>query len=179
MIRDIRLAINFLDHFKTIKLKRKLGWEGIESLMRLWFFSAQCNKADGVLSNMDQEDIEIAAKWGGKSGQLVDTLVDLGWLDYADNVFILHDWIKHQPHVLKDFLRTEDPLPYDWNRRRYEVFLRDDFICQYCGTKVERPHCDHIIPRSRGGSDKKENLSTACPSCNLKKSNKTIQEWLQ
>jgi 5-methylcytosine-specific restriction endonuclease McrA len=33
---------------------------------------------------------------------------------------------------------------------RFNVFLRDGFTCQYCGTTAELTF-DHVIPRSRGG----------------------------
>lgn len=35
-------------------------------------------------------------------------------------------------------------------------------------------HVEHIVPRSAGGSDELENLAWACPSCNLKKSNRSM-----
>ena len=34
-------------------------------------------------------------------------------------------------------------------------------------------HIEHIIPRSRGGSNEVDNLAHACPSCNLSKSDRT------
>jgi hypothetical protein len=34
-------------------------------------------------------------------------------------------------------------------------------------------HVEHIIPTASGGSDELSNLAWACPSCNLKKSNRT------
>jgi hypothetical protein len=33
-------------------------------------------------------------------------------------------------------------------------------------------HIEHVIPRSKGGPTRAENLAFACPSCNLKKSNR-------
>lgn len=33
-------------------------------------------------------------------------------------------------------------------------------------------HIEHILPRSRSGSDDAENLALACPRCNLHKSNR-------
>lgn len=38
---------------------------------------------------------------------------------------------------------------------------------------------DHILPRSRGGSDRIENLQTMCDSCNAKKGNKLDEDLNQ
>jgi len=54
---------------------------------------------------------------------------------------------------------------------RFNVFLRDRFTCQYCGTREELTF-DHLIPRSRGGQTTWENVVTACAPCNLKKGGK-------
>jgi 5-methylcytosine-specific restriction endonuclease McrA len=51
---------------------------------------------------------------------------------------------------------------------RFNVFLRDRFTCQYCGAKHELTF-DHVIPRSRGGQTRWDNVSTACSPCNLRK----------
>lgn len=41
--------------------------------------------------------------------------------------------------------------------------------CEYCGLDPYPGHIDHIIPRSRGGSDGSENLAIACVGCNSAK----------
>ena len=51
---------------------------------------------------------------------------------------------------------------------RFNVFLRDRFICQYCGDKDDLTF-DHLIPRSRGGQTRWDNVVTACAPCNLSK----------
>jgi hypothetical protein len=58
------------------------------------------------------------------------------------------------------------------NRVRFRVLSRDRFTCQYCGRKAPDVvlHVDHILPRSRGGTDDPANLKTACSDCNLGKS---------
>ena len=54
---------------------------------------------------------------------------------------------------------------------RYNVFLRDRFTCQYCGTPKPAWALtfDHVVPRARGGVTCWENIVTACEPCNLAK----------
>jgi len=54
---------------------------------------------------------------------------------------------------------------------RFNVFLRDRFSCQYCGSKHDLTF-DHVVPRSRGGQTRWDNVVAACSPCNLAKSNK-------
>ncbi len=92
MNRVFRISTNFFDRPKTVKLIRRSGLEGAFSLLRLWSFTAQF-RPDGILSNMDAEDIEIAAKWSGAAGDLVSALVDVRFLDRLDeNTYVVHDW---------------------------------------------------------------------------------------
>ncbi|MBC8524617.1 MAG: HNH endonuclease [Chlorobium phaeobacteroides] len=59
---------------------------------------------------------------------------------------------------------------------RKNIFRRDNFQCQYCGTCGTPLTIDHMTPRSQGGEDSWENLVTACGPCNTKKGNRTPQE---
>jgi hypothetical protein len=56
-------------------------------------------------------------------------------------------------------------------RKRFEVFKRDAFTCQYCGRKPPDVvlHVDHVIAQAAGGKDGMENLATSCSTCNLGK----------
>lgn len=56
-----------------------------------------------------------------------------------------------------------------WSRLKAIVKKRDKAICQYCGTKDENGQVDHIIPLSRGGTDKLDNLAWSCSVCNHRK----------
>lgn len=57
-----------------------------------------------------------------------------------------------------------------WKAARREVLLRDGYQCQVCGDLVhgKRAHVDHIVPKSKGGSDEVTNLRTLCVSCHSK-----------
>jgi hypothetical protein len=51
-------------------------------------------------------------------------------------------------------------------------------LCPYCNKKIEVGHIDHIIPVSKGGTNARENLAWVCASCNLRKHNKSLLEFL-
>lgn len=57
---------------------------------------------------------------------------------------------------------------------RRAVFARDEYRCQYCGASADS--IDHVVPRSRGGSDEWDNLAAACRACNSSKRNRTPAE---
>jgi len=59
---------------------------------------------------------------------------------------------------------------------KIEVFRRDNFTCQYCGTKTSTLTIDHVIPRHLGGAHSWENLVAACPVCNHRKGGKTLAQ---
>ena len=49
--------------------------------------------------------------------------------------------------------------------------------CAYCGAKDVPLEVEHIVPRSRGGSNRVSNLTLACTSCNQHKGNQTAAEF--
>ena len=58
-------------------------------------------------------------------------------------------------------------------RKRFEVFKRDQFTCQYCWRQPPAVvlEADHVVAVSAGGPDDIHNLVTACFDCNRGKSN--------
>lgn len=107
MNTDIRLSTEFFRHPKTLKLKRRLGLEGIFSLQQLWVWVAQ-NRSNGNLAGLDTEDIALAACWEGDEGTFVQTLIDLRWLDVLDDgVLCLHNWASRQEYAAKSEERIE------------------------------------------------------------------------
>lgn len=58
------------------------------------------------------------------------------------------------------------------------ILIRDKYTCQYCKEKCSDRTLtiDHILPKSRGGTAKWENLVTSCRRCNMTKANRTPEE---
>lgn len=64
------------------------------------------------------------------------------------------------------------------NRTRFEVFKRDSFKCQYCGSSSPEValQVDHIVPVAKGGTNDLLNLVTSCWECNSGKSDKKLDD---
>jgi 5-methylcytosine-specific restriction endonuclease McrA len=100
---------------------------------------------------------------------------------FLDRVQIVaeYDEVVHSPSttiripsvvVLKDYVQPQKRVAFT----RFNLFLRDEFCCQYCGAKGDLTF-DHVMPRSRGGRTSWENVVAACASCNLRKGSKTLK----
>jgi hypothetical protein len=75
--------------------------------------------------------------------------------------------------------RPVGPASYGWRierREKFKIIHRDNFTCRYCGARPgsENLEVDHVIPRSRHGSNNACNLVAACITCNSRKSDTII-----
>ena len=61
---------------------------------------------------------------------------------------------------------------------RFEIFKRDLFTCQYCGSTPPGVvlEVDHIKPVSKGGDNNTDNLLTSCFDCNRGKGATPLSE---
>jgi len=63
---------------------------------------------------------------------------------------------------------------YEVKEYRLEKWGR---TCAYCGNTNVPLEVEHIVPKSRGGTDRVSNLTLSCRKCNLKKGDKTAEEF--
>ena len=49
--------------------------------------------------------------------------------------------------------------------------------CVYCGVRNVPMEVEHIVPKTRGGSNRVSNLTLSCQPCNQKKGNQTTAEF--
>ena len=94
------------------------------------------------------------------------------------NIVALYEKAVHSPSFemklpsvvsLKTFVKPSTHPAFT----RFNVFLRDKFVCQYCGAEDDLTF-DHLMPRSRGGQTTWVNVVAACSGCNLRKGNMTM-----
>lgn len=101
---------------------------------------------------------------------------------YLDRVTIIseYDEVVHSPSieikvpsviVLKDFVQPVRMAAFT----RFNLFLRDEFTCQYCGAQGDMTF-DHVIPRARGGRTTWQNVVASCGPCNRRKGARSVKE---
>ena len=84
---------------------------------------------------------------------------------------------------LSDFLQDRGLSVWDYRRLesapvseslRYEILRESGGRCELCGATKDdsRLEVDHIVPRSKGGSNERKNLQVLCDRCNRGKLNR-------
>ncbi|EDM32367.1 HNH endonuclease family protein [Roseovarius sp. TM1035] len=105
--------------------------------------------------------------------------VKAAWSDRVDIVAEYDHWVRSPSTViripsvivLKDYVKPQKRVAFT----RFNLFLRDDFMCQYCGSKGDLTF-DHVVPRASGGVTSWENVVAACSPCNLRKGSKSLRQ---
>ena len=70
---------------------------------------------------------------------------------------------------------------YGYYDVRYFVFARDNYTCQVCHKKNKILHTHHIIYKSKGGSDRTDNLITVCTECHTHENHQEdgiLYQWM-
>lgn len=84
---------------KLRTLSKEIGCsqnEALGILVRLWLWGIRNATADGEIINAERDDIEVAMTSGKSKGlnasDIVDALIETGWLDAVGEKYYLHDW---------------------------------------------------------------------------------------
>ncbi len=105
-------------------------------------------------------------------------LVDMGKAEVLEyNGLVIHTPAQalRCPSVIRLVYLVRRPHPHARLSRR-EIFIRDNYTCQYCGARTRELTLDHVIPVHRGGKHTWENLISACPRCNHRKGGRSLEE---
>ena len=107
------------------------------------------------------------------------TAIKAIFLDRVD-VIATYDREVHSPNLdmkipsviaLKQYVKPSEFPAFT----RFNLFLRDRFACQFCGSMTNLTF-DHVVPRRLGGKTTWENIATACAPCNMKKGGRTPKQ---
>jgi len=102
---------------------------------------------------------------------VLDKVSVMSW--YDDWIVRSARWETRVPAVimLKEYQKPKQTV----RLAKRNIFLRDQYACQFCGTEVtdQSATLDHVQPVSQGGKSTWANLTTACKPCNYRKANHT------
>lgn len=111
----------------------------------------------------ESQDSELAA------------FTDAARADSIQDLKYRHEMYRNM--VLKDIpeLALKDGVRAFTREQRLLIYLKYDGKCASCGKECDQDdyHVDHIKPHSKGGATSIKNGQLLCPTCNLKKGNKT------
>ena len=76
-------------------------------------------------------------------------------------------------------VRTDLGKLPNYRTHRHRLYGEQEGVCAGCATHFpfRVMDVDHILPRSRGGTDHPDNLQLLCSGCNRSKGGKTMAEW--
>ncbi|NEO71477.1 RNA-guided endonuclease IscB [Moorena sp. SIO3H5] len=124
-----------------------------------------------------------------------------GWLppSLMSRVFNVETWVRRlrklcpvtaisQELVRFDLQKIQNPEVSGVEYQRGELFgfeIKEYLLskwghnCVYCGVENVPLEVEHIVPKSKGGSNRVSNLTLACRCCNQKKGNDSIEKFLK
>jgi 5-methylcytosine-specific restriction endonuclease McrA len=155
----------------------------------------------GDRSVLDERTLVLNRSWLPVNVTTVRRALTLTYIGCARiiqaDTFETHDfesWLSRRPHASERAIHSVNCsirvpeiivlLVYDkqpalrvpFSRRN--LFIRDNYRCQYCGVRGSGEHLgvDHVIPRSKGGLSTWANCVLACHTCNVRKGSRTPHE---
>ena len=104
-------------------------------------------------------------------------LVDKGKAEIvkSDDNPIVSGYKKYVRPVIIRLLRYIKHYTRQLRANRNRIYKRDGYQCVYCGSHRSLT-LDHVIPKSKGGTNEWTNLVTSCQKCNLKKADRTPEQ---
>jgi hypothetical protein len=139
--------------------------------------SNQINEIDAQIFQINSKIIQSSSKIIQLKNWITRKKIDVFSLEkLLKNLQYHHQDLVNQRNEsdsILDKLHSYWPTyPPDWEKRKSELYEESN-VCEKCGSYFEGPkHIHHIIPVSKGGSHRFENLEVLCEICHSKKHGK-------
>lgn len=126
------------------------------------------NKQKGWIPPSLQSRIDNIGNWTNK----LIKLCPIKYISYENCKF--DSQLMQNPNISGVEYQQGTLMGYEIREYLLEKFHHK---CAYCGKEGVPLEIEHIIPKSRGGTNRISNLTIACHECNQKKNNKTAKEF--
>jgi len=126
-------------------------------------------RREGWLAPSLQHRVETTMTW-------IRRLMKLASIDSLSQELVRFDTQKMQnPEISGTLYQQGELMGYEVREDLLEKWGRQ---CAYCGASSVRLEIEHIVPKSKGGTDRVSNLTLACNPCNQAKGNLDIRDFL-
>lgn len=99
----MRVEPELPDHPKYLRLKRRVGDFALEALIRLWAHCQQ-NQRGELWRGVDEEYLELIAKWEEQPGLLFRSLLETGWIEQSADGILIHDWEEMNSQIVNNWV---------------------------------------------------------------------------
>jgi len=99
------------DSMKFRKLQRRLGVSKVVVVgtLELLWIATQKNAQRGDIGRFTNEEIAIECEWELDPDELIEALVETGWLDRSEeHRLTVHDWPQHAPRYIHAWIKSQN-----------------------------------------------------------------------
>ena len=182
-IKWIKLTTDMFDNRKIKHLRRLPEGNNIVLIwVMLLTMAGRCNSGGMIFLT---ENIPYTPKmladeldFEENTVQLAMTALEqLGMIVTNNGFFAIAGWDEHQNIEGMEKIREQNRIRQQRKRERAkQALIGNGSTCEYCGK--EGTTIDHIIPKTKGGKDVPENTVCSCLACNMSKTNRSIDVFL-
>ncbi len=182
-VKWVKLTTDMFDNRK-IKHLRKLP-EG-NNIVLIWVMlltmAGRCNSGGMIFltENIPYTPKMLADELDFEENTVSLALRALEQLDMivTDNgFFAIAGWEEYQNIEGMEKIREQNRLRQQKRRgKAKQALIGSGNVCEYCGN--EGSTVDHLIPKSKGGLDVPDNTVCSCLSCNMKKTSRDLDIFL-
>ena len=182
-VKWVKLTTDMFDNRKVKHLRRLPEGNNIVLIwVMLLTMAGRCNSGGMIFltENIPYTPKMLADELDFEENTVILALQALESLDMiiTDNGFFsIAGWEEYQNIEGMDKIREQNRLRQQKRRvKTKQALIGSGNVCEYCGN--EGSTVDHLIPRAKGGLDVPDNTVCSCLSCNMKKTSKALDVFL-
>lgn len=186
MAKNVEWVKITTDMFDNRKIKHLRKLPDGNSIVLIWVMlltmAGRCN-AGGMIfltENIPYTPKMLSDELGFELSTIqlaLEALERLNMISRNEDMLFISGWEEHQNIEGLDRIREQTKKRVaDCRARKKQLLLLEGSTCAYCGKAADT--IDHIIPRSKNGSDDESNIVPCCKSCNSSKKDKSLVDFL-
>lgn len=186
MAKNVEWVKITTDMFDNRKIKHLRKLPDGNSIVLIWVMlltmAGRCN-AGGMIfltENIPYTPKMLSDELGFELSTIqlaLEALERLNMISRNEDMLFISGWEEHQNNEALEKIREQNRLRKQRQRENQKkTLIGGGTVCEYCGGNGTT--IDHIIPKASGGLDVPENTVRCCSTCNMQKTNRSVDVFL-